>query len=358
MLTMSAAAQAAVRRSWVMHTRVESWRGATLLDGDVPISSGRHETDTALRIPDQVTLTVPRVDRGVSWDPTADQEHPLAPWGQRLRISVGVELAHAQVEWICRGWHLITDARVDGDAVRVTASSLLTWIDEARLTAPLQPSGTIVSTLRHLIEPALTADVRSAPPDRPIPADLSWDEDRLAALLELLDAWPATAVVDPSGALVVGVPTVTAAAVWDLSTAAGGTVVDVGTTATRDGAATCVVARGTDADGNPVQGVALDTSGGPLDAAGPYNPLVVPYFHSSPLLTSMSECVAAAETILARRRAQAARRVTITAVPCPALQAGDTVTIDAPDLLGVVERITMPLTPSDGQMDAEVRVHG
>ena len=39
--------------------------------------------------------------------------------------------------------------------VTVTAMSLLTLIDEARLTAPYQPTGSFVSTLRALVEPAL-----------------------------------------------------------------------------------------------------------------------------------------------------------------------------------------------------------
>jgi hypothetical protein len=357
MLPVSATALIALRTSWVMTTRVESWQGGILLTEDVPVAGGTQETDRTLQVPDRVSLTVPRLDRGVSWDPTHDPGHPLAPWGQRLRISLGVELAHGQVEWIPRGWFLIQEATPSGDTITVTAANLLALIDEARLTAPMQPTGTFVSALRRLVEPALTVDVLAAPPDRAIPASLSWDEDRLAAVMELLDAWPAAATVDASGALVVTTPTTTpGAAVLDLSSAAGGILVAAAGGASRDGAATAVVARGTDTNGVSVQATAYDTSGGPLDIAGPFNPLPVTYLFDSPLLTDLNQCTAAAETILARRRDQASRLVTVEAVPHPALLAGDPVTLD--DGLGVIESLVMPLTPGDGAMRVGVRVSG
>lgn len=355
MLTISAEAAAAVRRSWVMHTRVDSWRGAQLLAEDIPVSSGTHETDLDLRIPDRVTLTVPRLDRGVSWDPSTDTGHPLAAYGQRLRICVGVELAHHRIEWIQRGWYLIQDADCPDDEVRITAATLTTWVDEARLTAPYQPTGTMVSTLRALVEPALTVDVTAAPTDRAVPAGLSWDEDRLAAVYELLDAWPAAARVDATGALVITAPPsgtqtvdLDLVGVEDVVVASGGG-------STRDGALTCVVARGEDANGTPVQGVALDLSGGPLDATGAFNPLPVPEFFFSPLLTTVDQCQQAASTILARRRRQVTRPRTVIAVPNPALEAGDVVSL-GDEGVGVVQTLRMPLTPADGPMELGARL--
>jgi hypothetical protein len=357
MITISAAAAAALTRSWTMHTRVDAWLGAQLLATDIPVVGGAHETDRTLRIPDRVTLRVPRLDRGVSWDPGAAADHPLAPWGQRMRASIGVGLDHGQIEWVGRGWFLITDASVDGDLINVTAASLLQLIDEARLTAPLQPSGTIGAALRTLAEPALTVDLAAAPTDRAVPSGMAWDEDRLGAVTELLDAWPAEAVVSDTGALVVTAPpSDTADPVLDLSDIPGGIQIAAGGGLSRDGAATVVVARGTTADGQAVQGIAADASGGPLDAAGAFNPLPVPYFFQSPLLTTPEQCQAAAASILARRQRQASRLFEVEAVPHPALQAGDTVTIDAGT--GVVERLTMPLTPADGPMRVGVRIRG
>lgn len=359
MITISAAATQALTGNWVMHTRIDSWLADTVLAADIPVESGSHETDRSLRVPDSVTFTVPRIDRGFSWDPSDDPTHPLAPWGQRVHVSVGVELDHGVIEWVPRGRFLITEASVDGDLVTVTAKNLLQLVDEARLTAPVQPTGTIGAALRSLLEPALPVDLTVAPTDRAVPSGLAWDEDRLGAVFELLDAWPALAVVDTTGALVVTATDVAVGApVLDLSTAAGGSRIDAAGGVSRDGAATAVVARGTTADNLAVQAVALDTSTGPLNAAGAFNPLVVPFFFQSSLLTSVAECAAAAATILARRQNQAARRQDIEAVPHPALLAGDPVTIDPPDNLGIVETLTMPLTPGDGPMRVGVRIGG
>lgn len=360
MLDLSAAARSAVSGSWVMHTRVESWLGATLLADDVPVIGGTHETDRSLRNPDRVTLSVPRLDRGVAWDPTADPEHPLAPFGQRLRVSIGVELAPGRVEWLSRGWFLVRETEIQGDSVRVDAVGLLQLIDEARFAAPFQPTGTFVSTLRKLVEPALVVDVDDAPADRAVPAGKSWDEDRLAAVIELLDAWGADMLVSAGGVLVVKDTSDPVTPSLTLSDGAGGTVVEWGAQTSRDGGATVVVARGEASTGATVQGVVYDTDpSSPLRDGGPFNPLPVPHFYYSPLLTTTAECQAAAASVLARLRRSASRSVAVTTTPHPGLQAGDLVTVNGLGLVDAactVESLRVPLTASSGALTATVRV--
>jgi len=354
MISVSAAARSVLGRSFEYHVRAESWLGGDLLADDVPVAVASEDSDRSLRVPERVTLQVPRLDRGVTWSPVA-ADHPLAANGQRLRISLGIGVGNGVIEWLTRGWSLIESAQARGDVVDVTAVGLLALVEEARLVSPFQPTGTIGETLRALVEPALTVDLDAAPTDRATPAGINYDEDRLAAVYELLGASPAEGAVDPEGFLVV-----TAAAdgspVGTLTDGVGGTVVAVDGESSREGAANVVVARGTASDGGQVQGVAYDMTG-PKSIGGAFNPLPVPTFYYSPLLTTVAQCNAAAATILARRKRETARRFTAEAVPDPTLVLGDVLTVTTADLAAVpcsVEAIQLPYTAA-GPMTLTLR---
>ncbi len=357
MITLSAGALDVLTRSHKRYVAVESWRGGQLLAADIPVTDVSEETDRTLRVPERVTLTVPRLDRGVSWSPIAD-DHPLAANGQTLRVKLGVGLGNAEVEWFQRGVFLIEDSAADGDTVNVTAVGLLALIDEARLVSPYQPTGTLAQTLRGLIEPALTVVVDATLVDRSVPAGINYDEDRLAAVEELLDAWPADAHVDSAGYLRVVPPAQSTTPVLDLTDGAGGTVITASGSSTREGAANVVVARGTAVDGGQVQGVAYDIGDGPKAHGGPFNPLPVPFFFASPLLTTVDQCSAAALTVLNRLRRNAGREFRVSMVPNPAVQAGDVVSVTTADYTGLacsVEALTLPYHAGGGAATLTVR---
>ncbi|MDG4799056.1 DUF5047 domain-containing protein [Micromonospora sp. WMMD980] len=356
MIPLSGEAESVLTRSYGLRLAVESWLGDQLLADSVPVDVAAEETDRGLRVPERVTLVVPRRDRGVTWSPTSD-DHPLAANGQRLRVQLGVELAGGVVEWFQRGWFLVQDAQADDDRVSVTAVGLLALIDEARLVSPFQPSGTLASTLRGLIEPALTVVIDSALTDRSVPAGINYDDDRLGAVTELLDAWGADAAVTSDGYLSVFPMGPSLTPVLTLTDQAGGTVVEATGGSTRDGAYNVVVARGTASDGAQVQGVAYDTAG-PKRFGGPFNPLAVPYYYESPLLTTVAQASTAAQTVLARMRRATARQFDIECVPHPGLQVGDTVSVTAGDysgLLCTVESLTLPYTAGGGPQRLTVR---
>jgi hypothetical protein len=351
MIALTAAATSVLTRSHRTFLAVESWRGDVLLADDVPVSDATEEGDRSGRVPERLTLTVPRMDRGVSWSPDGP-DHPLAAAGQQLRVKLGIGLAGAAVEWFQRGVFLITECRPSGDTVNVTAAGLLELVDEADLIQPFQPTGTLVSTVRGLVEPALTVVVTGLT-DRAVPvAGINWDEDRLGALLELLDAWPATAYVDPAGYLQVVTATQSTVPALAVTDGAGGTVREAAGVSTREGAYNVVVARGAGADGAQIQGIAYDFSGGPTSYGGPFNPLPVPYFFFSPLLTTVAQCTEAAGTILARLRRDAGRRFQVEMVPHPGVQAGDVISLTS-EALGLsalacsVEEYTLPYLPGD-----------
>lgn len=350
MLDMSAAALEMVKRSYTIRLRVDSWLGDDLLAAEVPVSGGEETGDRSLSVPESITLTVPRLDRGESWDPV-ENDHPLGSDGQRLHVSLGVDLGLGETEWIERGWFLITSSATEGDTVTVQGKGLLQLIDEARFVSPFEPSGTFSSTVRSLVEPALTVDIDAGLTDRNVPVGLQWDEDRLGGLNEILSAWPAIARVNENGTLSVKPPPTTFSSVLAVTDdPKTGTVVQWQSERTRDGAFNIVVARGEDANGLRVQGAVFDlAAGSPKRWGGPFNPLPVPYLFESPLLTTSDQCFRAARTILDRKRRQAARKLAATLVPHPGLVLGDVVTVTGPPgVTGVpatVEQLNLPYGP-------------
>lgn len=361
MLDISSAALDIVTRSFAMEMRASAWLGDQLLADDIPIVSGTETRDRSLAVPERVTLTVPRRDRGVSWEPVRPSD-PLAAYGQQLHIDYGVHLGGSDFEWIRRGTFLVTGSEPDDDTVQVTCEGLLSLISEARLAAPFQPSGTLGSTARALVEPALTVSVDPALTDRSVPVGLSWDDDRMGALQEVLTAWPAAGRVTEDGLLLVE-PVLDAspgAPVLDLTDGVDGTVMRWSGSSTRDGAYNCVVAQGEDSAGNQITGVAYDNdASSPYWIGGGFSPLPVPLFYASSLLTTVAQCRAAAQTRLTTLRRTASRRLTVSCVPHPGLVTGDVVSVtsEANGLAGAlasVEALELPYAP--GPMSMSVRI--
>ncbi|MFF9238377.1 DUF5047 domain-containing protein [Streptomyces sp. NPDC014776] len=355
---MSDTALAIVTSGFDMRIRAESWLGGVLLADDIPVADGSESRDRSLAIPEQITLSVPRTDGGTSWEPI-DPGHPLAAYGQMLRVDYGVDLP-GHTEWINRGWFLITGSETDGETVSVTASGLLQLIQEAEMVAPFQPSSTdtLVSVVRALVEPALTVSIDSQLTDRTVPLSIQWDTDRLGALTEVLNAWPADAHVTPDGYLSVEPLGDGTTPVLSLTDGVGGTVVRWQASASRDGGYNTVVAQGEDGFGNQIQGVVYDQEpGSPLRYGGTFSPLPVPYKFSSPLLTTITQCRDAAATTLKRLRRTAGRKFTVTLVPHPGLMTGDVVSVTGAGLkntLCVIESMSLPYSPQE--MTLTVRV--
>jgi hypothetical protein len=343
-----------------MAMRAESWLDGQLIADNIPIGDGSEGRDRSLSVPEQVSLTIPRRDLGTDWDPGTDPEHPLAAYGQQLRIDYGVDIG-GQFEWINRGWFLITESSTDGDTVSVNTAGLLTLVDEAKLVAPFQPSSTdtLGSVIRALVEPALTVSFDGSLVDRAVPLGMQWDSDRLAAITEVLNAWGAEANVTEDGFLLVKAVSDAGSPVLSITDdPATGTVVRWQGATTRDSAFNVVVAQGEDTAGNQIQGVAYDADGtSPYRYGGPFNPLPVPFPYQSSLLTTVAQCRAAAAAQLKLLRRQAFRRLAVTMVPHPGLVPGDIVAVTGAGLKNgscVIESMSLPYSP--GEMNLTVRV--
>lgn len=348
-----------------------TYGGEVLLD-DCPIVGGQEEFDNTLRVPERVTFTVPRIVDGVDLIPTSATS-PLAPYGQRIHIKVGVGIA-GRDEWYNRGEFLLQSASLEGNTIAVTAVGLLALIDEAGLVLPFKPTGTLTTSLRALVEPALTVAVSSdvTALDRSVPSGITQDDDRLGAVLELLDAWPARAQVTPAGYLDVravddfddGPPIQLYNFVDDDGTVdQGANVVDVGGAITREGLFNTVVARGQGVSGEQVTGVVYDvTPGGATARGGPFNPLPVPKYFFSPLMTTQAHCLSAAAGILRRGTGGPGQRIQLTCVPDLRILGNDLVmyrTMRSSDpawwIPCTVDRLVLPYTADSGPMTVVLR---
>lgn len=363
MLDISAELTAKLASSFTMVCDAQSWLDDQLLADSIPINSGSISLDRSQSVPESLSFIVPIKDGADRWDPTT-VDHPLSAYGQRISLRIGVYV-NGDVEWMQQGWFPIIQSQSSDTTVSVNAVGMLHLIDEAKFTAPFEPTSSFTDTIQALVEPAITCVFDPTLVDRLIPVGMHWDEDRLGALQEVLDAWPADAEVTSDGYLNVH-PIIDDSAltsVWSLTDdPSNGTVIRWMGDTSRDGAFNCVVARGENPSGAQIQAVVYDTD--PLSSTyifGPFSALPVPQLFYSPLLSTLSQCTAAAHTIMGRKKRNQSRKLEFECVPNPALQVGDAVIVTSLSLsifniLATIESFTSPLTPSDGSMRGTLRV--
>jgi len=364
MIDVSAEAMNNIRYgSYQLHARAWISRGGQVLTSSLPLLDGQETYDETLQVPELVQVTVPRLLDGVDLEPH-DATSPTAAFGQRLHVQLGVNVGALGVEWFDRGEFLITDSQTVDDTVEISAAGLLELVNEARLVTAYQPTGVLSNVVRKLVEPALTVYVDPALTDRTVPSTLQFDDDRLGALYSVLDAWPAQCRVMPGGFLYVYPADQAIGDDWNLFTFNRddfpydrATVVRTTSSSSRDAVYNAVVARGTAADGGQVQGVQYDDDPASSSAyGGPFNPLPVPYYFESPLLTTIPQCNAAAITTMNRLKAATYRRHGAEVVPVPILQGRDGIYLYGEQhyVATVIEKMTLPYTPG-GSMDLTLR---
>jgi hypothetical protein len=338
---------------------VSSSLGGVLLSSSIPLARGRVTATVGQAVPERLTLTVPRFTPDIDWRPGSDSSHPLARYGQELTVTITVGSSVSSDSWDTRiGRFLITDWDDDDEGnISVTGAGLLRRVQDDKLTAPIQPrvGGTLVSEARRLLPLGVSATFDAALVDRGCPASMSWSEDRLDALQEIADAWPALLRTDAWGqvwfkAPLPAVPT----PVLTLTDGARGTVMTVPRGDTRTSAFNRVVARSSAVGTEDVQAV-VDQSSGPLSTTGPYG--VVTKVWSSPLLGSVGTAYAAGATMLANNL-RPAQTLAVTHAPDPRIDLDDPVSVirDGLPTWGWVLGYDLPLTVADGAMRTDVGV--
>lgn len=333
--------------------QVASYLGGELLADDIPVVEATLAVDGGSQVPERLTLTVPARHAGTSWVPAATGD-PLSHHGQRLAVAYVLPRRTGDVA-LPLGWFVVQSWQLDNDTVTVEAMGLLQVAADSRLLAPTSPAAgaTLGSEFRRLLPPRLPYLITDLT-DRAAPRSLAWDEDRLGALHEIADAWPAQLRVDSDGVLRLRpeLPATPGAPVLTWADGEQGTVVEAPVGGTRDQVYNAVVVRSEntdDPDRPPVQATAYDADpASPTYWFGPYGQ--VPRFASSPLVTTAAQCHAMATKLL-RQSLRPSRTRIVRAVPDPRVELDDVVQVsfDGQTVLGWVAGIDLPLTAGQGQ---------
>lgn len=367
MAAVSPAFAAALQGSFEYRVAVDVWADGRLvtIDGPLDVTSGSLSITDGQAVRSAVSLTVADPDGLIR--PTGD-DSSITPYGPELNIRAGIRLG-ARVELVSLGWFPITSVKVDQrwrtyqsatDTIRVPSGTVqieavdrAQWIAEARFEAREQPrSATVLGECARILAGVAPWQAPAGITDRGIPSTITYDDDRLGALVKLADALNADPVADPSGSITL-VDRTWGAPVWTVAGGDDGVLASWQRQMTRDGVYNAAVVSGADPDNGlaPKMGRARQADG-PLR----YRPgFRIPYFQASPILTTQSQVDKAATTTLARVVSQRTQTVDVECSPNPAITAGDILTLQAPrgTVPVKVAAMKLPLTPGRMQISCQ-----
>ncbi|MEV3852732.1 DUF5047 domain-containing protein [Streptomyces sp. NPDC050095] len=343
---------------------VTPYLGGVVNGPTVPLLDGEITYDDTAMIRRRLALTVPArtMDR-TSWDPGRSTTHPLAAYGQRLRVQCSVSLPSGATYTFAHGWYLISGWELDDDekAVSVTGVDLSQLIVDDRLLKPSAPvaGGTYASEFTRLLADILTTDYTHAPANGKVNPRTIYDRDRDAELTKLATAWGARWFVDDQGR----------AAVWpayapldettqpdvEITDGATGHVVQRTRSAERGRQYNTIVVNGKqpdDARQRAPYGLARLTTG-PMRWDGPYG--ARPRFYSSEMITTDAQAQDTARALLVPN-STVGRSESVTALPDPALELGDVALVRSQGqrFMGRIVSMKLPLTARGGAMDLAV----
>lgn len=306
-------------------------------------------TTVHLHWPDGAVTEVPhiggsvRVDRGQAIrrtcsitisDPAlipATAADYLAISGAWIRPRRGIAYPDGTIETVPVGAFRLESIDGDPDAgpVTLTGRSPEAALADAAFTAPYstRSSTAAITSITAIIRSVLPAAVVvAAAPDTPL-GPRTWDagDDRLTAVTELATAVGCEVWADADGVWhIEPLPDLlTAPVAWDVDAGEGGVLISAATGWSRAGMYNIVVASGenTESGTAPVTATVMDDDPtSPTYYLGPFGQ--VPYFYSSPTLTSTGLATGAALALL-RQSTKPVATADLTSMPNPLLEAGD-----------------------------------
>jgi len=285
----------------------------------------------------------------------------LVPYGNEVFVERAIKWG-TNTEWIPLGYFRIDTPEqkvVPDGPIRIAGSDRMAGIIDARLTAPQQflstaTYGSVVETLITEVYADAVIEWDDTTDDSTLGRALIAEEDRYQFINDLVTSRGKIWYFDHRGILVIkDAPSVDSAAVWSVNYGENGVLVSMDRQLTRKGVFNAVVATGEAADTEtPSRAVAYDNNPtSPTYYFGRFGP--VPKFYSSPFLTTNAQCLAAGTAIL-ERSLGLPYNVSFAAVPNPALEPYDVVSIKYPTTSGshrhettethIIDRITIPLS--------------
>lgn len=303
-------------------------------DGDeIEVFGGDVESDASADIRGTLDLTTD----GTDWVPRPGEL--LSPYGNEVFVEAGV-VTFGGLEWVPLGYYRI--GNVDSDTVdgslRVAGQDRMAGIKDSKLMKPVQfrRTATVADAFARLVHDVYPDAVISfdwlAGDDelgRSLIAsgdEADSDNDRYAFLRDLADARGKVIFFDHAGVLRVEDAPDPSEPVVTVTTGEGGVLVSAARSLDREGVYNAVVAEGEAADDKePARAVVYDSNpDSPTYFYGRFGQ--VPKFYRSSKLTTDAMAIRAASKMLGESMGLP-YNVDLSAVPNPALEAGDPIEV-------------------------------
>lgn len=314
---------------------------------DLKLISGSVEFDATAEIRASGSVTVVG-----DWPRATNLD--LGPYGTEIFLSRGVDTGGAEgILWSTLGYFRINETG-QGNATKgpltLDLDDRMATIIDSRLLQPRQwlqgtTVGDIVTELVTEVYPAAVIIWDDDSDLSELGRSLIAEESRYEVLKTIAEGLGKIFYWDNIGRLSFLTAPDEDDHVWEVKAGAGGVMVNVDRSISRDGIYNAVVVTGEGADQiTPVRAVAYDAQvSSPTFFGGPFGR--IPKFYSSSFITTQQQANNAAQNIL-RRSLGAPYDVGLSAVPNPALRPYDPIMVvydDGNRETHIVERVTIPL---------------
>jgi hypothetical protein len=331
------------------------WPDGSRPDSQVLATEGSVEQDWSAMVRRRGSLSL-----AVGWTTTTGQLRQVAEdmvsRGGRLLLQRSVKLMDGREHWTPLGLLRVesSQAQIPAGKVSVDCMDLGAALADDRFLTPRSiPAGpSRVQAIADLIAetiPGAALTVGAGVVDSAMPAAV-WDEDRAGACHETARSLGAVLAADTAGGFRLDLPS--DAAVWTVD--AGGVLVSASMRAERDKTYNAVRASGESSEAGAPVGFAYDDDpASPTRWGGPFGRR--PRYYSSPLLTTVAQCEAAAASILADSIGLT-RSIEFDAIAHPGLEAGDVITLVSGDVSEDHRVDTVKIPLGTGKLSARTRV--
>lgn len=232
----------------------------------------------------------------------------LTPYGNEVFIRRGIDFGNGTVEWVSFGYFRIDDVtqtRNEKYPISLTCYDRMIGIIEARLLTPVQfevgvSLNTIVETLVLEVYPDATIEWDDDTGDTLLTRSQIAEENRFGFLHELITSYGKIMYFDYRGIFVIKDVPADDVPVFDINSGAGGVLIELNRSRTREGVYNAVVVNGQGADTEqPIFAVVVDSDpNSPTNYYGRFGK--VPRFYTSTFITTNDQAAATANSMLRR----------------------------------------------------------
>lgn len=299
-----------------------------LMDGDV-----RFDASADIRASLDCTVD------GTGWDPAPGGES-VTPYGDELFIRRGIESAGGGQEWVALGYYRVD--RIDQDdapdgPLRIAGRDRMSRIVDGKLVSPrqYQPTATVAEVVDDLVldiypGAVIEFDDGTLTSGQAIDRTIVVEDDRYAALADLVMSYGKVAYFDHEGVLQIRTAPSARTPVFEVNHGEGGVLVSLARSVSTEGVFNAVVAEGEAADDRPpARAVARD-----MDPTSPtywYGTFgQVPVKITSPFIKSAGQAATASASTLVRSLGLP-YNVDLSMVPNPALEVLDPILVTYSD---------------------------